>query len=45
MTLSRRHVLQATLASLVGGEATQISREELERLAELIAESKKEGQP
>ena len=33
------------VTALLGGEAAQISREELERLAQLIAESKKEGQP
>ena len=35
---------EKVVTALLGGEATQISREELERLAQLIAESKKEGQ-
>jgi predicted transcriptional regulator len=35
---------EKVVTALLGGEAAQISREELERLAELIAKSKKEGQ-
>jgi predicted transcriptional regulator len=36
---------ERAVMALLGGEATQISLEELERLAQLIAESKKEGRP
>ena len=36
---------ERAVMALLGGEATQISREELERLAQLIAESKKDGRP
>src|SRR5215470_14166396 len=35
---------EKVVTALVGGEAAQISPEELERLAELIAKSKKEGE-
>jgi len=35
---------EKVVTELLGGEAAQISPEELERLAELIAKSKKEGQ-
>ena len=49
--LALRHLIETffdgsterVVTALLGGEATQISREELERLAQLIAESKKEG--
>src|SRR5262249_15300371 len=34
---------EKVVTALLGGEAAQISQEELERLAELIAKSKKEG--
>ena len=36
---------EKVVTALLGGEASHISREELERLAELIAKSKEEGQP
>jgi len=36
---------EKVVTALLGGEAAQISPEELERLAELIAKSKKEGKP
>jgi|SRR5579859_4303645 len=35
---------EKVVTALLGGEAEQISAEELERLAQLIAKSKKEGQ-
>ncbi len=35
---------EKVVTALLGGEAAQISPEELERLAQLIAKSKKEGQ-
>jgi len=35
---------EKVVTALVGGEAAQISPEELDRLAELIAKSKKEGE-
>src|SRR5947209_18472265 len=36
---------EKTVATLLGGEISRISSEELDRLSRLIAKSKKEGQP
>lgn len=36
---------EKVVTALLGGEATQISRDELERLAQLIEKSRKENQP